>query len=410
MSGFQFELPAIVEDMLDHLETTPDALPLLQFAAAELWEARDTARRMLTHHAYAAMGGVAGALASHADRFVAELGAHKAPLVRALLLRLVTAERTRAIVPVAELRELSRESNEVQRLIDQLVDARLLVVQTLESGKGSTAEIIHESLIHGWPTLRRWLDENQDDAELVDQLRVAAHQWHHKGYDAGLLWRGAAADEARTLRARYKGPLSDVERGFLDAVIDHAAAQARRRRAGIIGGFATLSLIVVATMVLLVIIQKARELAQDNEHAAQIAQRDAETAGQDARRQRDEAERNLRQRIAAEQRATAITTAKREVDAELMKSKEALIRERDSATESADQAVRAQQRAEASARRAAMAEHKAQAAQAETARANREIAAALEKERVRVQQLTATLGTRPITELRKFNKPRKDPL
>src|SRR5205823_4999247 len=32
LAGFRFELPATVEDMLDHLETTPGALPLLQFA------------------------------------------------------------------------------------------------------------------------------------------------------------------------------------------------------------------------------------------------------------------------------------------------------------------------------------------------------------------------------------------
>ena len=43
--------PAIVEDMLDHLETTPGALPLLQFAASKLWDARDTARKLLTHRA-----------------------------------------------------------------------------------------------------------------------------------------------------------------------------------------------------------------------------------------------------------------------------------------------------------------------------------------------------------------------
>jgi hypothetical protein len=363
---------------------------------------------MLTHHAYAAMGGVAGALASHADRFVAGLGAHQTPLVRALLLRLVTTERTRAIVPITELRELSREVGEVQRLIDQMVDARLLVVQTLEGGKGSTAELIHDSLIQGWPTLRRWLDENQDDAELVEQLRVSAHQWHHKGCDAGLLWRGDAAGEASKLRARYKGPLSEIERGFLDAVIGHAAAQARRRRAAIVGGFVTLSLVVVATMVLLVIIQRSRELAQDNAHKAQIAQRDAEAAERDATRQRDEAERNLQERIAAERRATAITAAKREVDAELMKSKEELIRERDNATESAEQAMRAQERAETSARRATRAERKAQAAHAETSRANRALAAALAKEQARVQQLTATLGTKPITELRSFDKNKKE--
>ncbi|HEX8111534.1 MAG TPA: protein kinase [Kofleriaceae bacterium] len=399
LAGFQFELPATVEDMLDHLETTPDALPLLQFTAAKLWELRDTARRLLTHRAYAAIGGVAGALASHADRFVAELGAHRAPLVRDLLLRLVTAERTRAIVALDELSGLSREPGEVRRLIDQMVDARLLVVQTLEGGKGSTAEIIHDSLIEGWPTLRRWLDENQDDAELVDQLRVAAQQWHHKGYDPGLLWRGDAAVEAGKLRARYKGPLSGIERSFLDAVIAHDAAQVRRRRRAIVGGFAALSLIVVATMVLLVIIQRARELAQDNAHQAQIAQRNAEVAEQDARRQRDEAERNLQERIAAEQRTTAIATAKRVVDAELTKSKEELIRERDNATQSAEQAVRAQRRAEA-------ANREAQTAQAETARANGALAAALAKEQARVQQLTDKLGSVPITELKPFSRHR----
>ena len=116
-------------------------------------------------------------------------------------------------MPIDELRELSREVGEVQRLIDQMVDARLLVVQTLEGGKGSTVEIVHESLVQGWPTLRRWLDENQDDAALVDQLRIAARQWQQKGLDAGLLWRGDTADEAKRFRMRYKGPLSDVERG-----------------------------------------------------------------------------------------------------------------------------------------------------------------------------------------------------
>jgi serine/threonine protein kinase len=405
MAGFQFELPATVEDMLDHLETSPDALPLLQFAAAKLWESRDTARRLLTHQAYAAMGGAAGALASHADQFVAGLGATRTPLVRTLMLRLVTAERTRAIVPVAELRELSHEPGEVQRLIDQMIDARLLVVQTLEGGRGSTAEIIHESLIQGWPTLRHWLDENQDDAELVEQLRVSAHQWHHKGYDAGLLWRGEAAAEAGKLRARYKGPLSDVERGFLEAVVGHAAAQARRRRAAVVGGFSILSMIVIATMVLLVIIQRSRALAQDNERHAHSAQHTAELAEGDARRQRDEAERNLRDRIAADERTAAITSAKLEVDAELRQSNDQLILERDSATQSAHQAGEAQRRAETSARIATAAEAAAQAAHAATTQANHELAVALDKERTRSQQLADAIGSRPITVLKPFTRP-----
>ena len=156
-----------------------------------------------------------------------ELGPQKQALSRAILLRLVTPERTRAIVPLDELRELSREVGEVQRLVDQMVEARLLVVQTLEGGKGATVEIVHESLIHNWPTLRRWLDENQDDAAFVDQLRTAARQWNAKGRTPDLLWRGDTADEAKKFRKRYKGPLSDVERAFLDEVIALRAARSR---------------------------------------------------------------------------------------------------------------------------------------------------------------------------------------
>ncbi len=406
MAGFQFELPATVEDMLDHLETTPGALPLLQFAAAKLWESRDTARRLLTHHSYAQMGGVAGALASHADRVVKDLGPQKAGLVRALLLRLVTPERTRAIVPITELRELSREVGEIQRLIDQLVDARLLVVQTLEGGKGSTVEIVHESLVHGWPTLRRWLDENQDDAQLVDQLRVAARQWQQKSFDAGLLWRGESADEAKKFQKRYKGPLSDVERGFLDAVIHYETAQVRRRRAAVIGGFTALSLIVVATMVLLVIIQKSRTEAKANLAKAEISERQAQQNLEDL--QKKEAERLAEEK--AKQDAL-VTVGKTEEKLDIAKEDLAvtnaeLVKALDVANANEASAKRAQARAEESARIAEKAQTQAVAAKDETAKANRELQAALKKEQDRVKELVDKLGSKPIPGLKEFHKDR----
>jgi eukaryotic-like serine/threonine-protein kinase len=98
---------------------------------------------------------------------VAELPPHSQALARAVLMRLVTPERTRAIVSLDELGELSQRPDEVMRLVEHLVHARLLVVQSgpVEQGEsGKSVEIVHESLIHSWPLLRRWLDENQDDA------------------------------------------------------------------------------------------------------------------------------------------------------------------------------------------------------------------------------------------------------
>jgi serine/threonine protein kinase len=401
MAGFRFERGEIIEDMLNHLATTHGALPLLQFTAARLWETRDIARKQLTYQSYSQMGGVAGALASHADRVVADIGGQKAPLVRALMLRLVTAERTRAIVPIAELRELSREVGEVQRLIDQMVDARLLVVQSLEGGKGSTVEIVHESLVQGWPMLRRWLDENQDDAALVDQLRVAAKQWQQKNFDPGLLWRGDAAGEARKFRGRYKGPLLEVERGFLDAVIHHEAAQARRRRTAIIAGFTTLSAVVIAMMVLLVIVQKSRTAAKDKEAEAVVARKEAEER-LNQKIKADEATVVAQHTAVVAKEAEGVANVKLgESEEELRKKNIALADERDRANDNATAAERARGVAETNEHKAKKSEDDAVSARNDAERLARELQRALDKEHKRVVDLENTIGSKPVNELRK---------
>ncbi len=77
------------------------ALPLLQFTASRLWEGRDRERRLLTEASYRAFGGVGGALASHADSVLDGLSPAERRWARVLLLRLVTPERTRAVVDTA---------------------------------------------------------------------------------------------------------------------------------------------------------------------------------------------------------------------------------------------------------------------------------------------------------------------
>ncbi|HEV7559062.1 MAG TPA: protein kinase, partial [Kofleriaceae bacterium] len=407
MAGFRFEHPATVEDMLDHLSTTPGALPLLQFAAAKLWENRDRARRLLTHQSYQSMGGVGGALASHADRVIADIGASKQGLARSLLLRLVTPERTRAIVPMAELRELSREVGEVQTLVDQMVDARLLVSQTVDGGKGSTVEIVHESLVHGWPTLRRWLDENQDDAQLVDQLRTAARQWQAKGRDTGLLWRGDTADEAKKFRKRYKGPLSDVEHAFLEEVVTFELAVQRRRRTMVIGGFVALSIIVVATMVLLVIIQKrgaearhnllaaeeAEQLAKANQTEAEKQKADADVARAEAVKQLGIAHQKEKERDAAEK-------AKEKADTELVVTGKELDMSKEDLKKALDHAKRAQAKAEENEAKAERAEGSAVTAQKDAEKSADETKRLLEKEKDRVKALQKQIGSPAIDVLK----------
>ncbi|MFH2008951.1 MAG: protein kinase, partial [bacterium] len=265
MVSYRFENLAVVEEMLDELENTPGALPLLQFTAAKLWETRDSHQRMLREDSFHSMGGVGGALAAHADEVLSSLSPDDRKLVRSIFVRLVTSDGTRAIVDVAELRELSGNTGEVQRLVDYLVEARLLVVQTRTEAEGPAVEIVHESLITGWPLLKRWLDESQEHAAFLEQLRSAAKQWEAKGRAQGLLWRGEAEEEARRFERRYQGQLPGLQREYLDAVFDLATRASRRRRAVVTAIISILLVLVVVAGVALVWIRNAEQTARQAE-------------------------------------------------------------------------------------------------------------------------------------------------
>ena len=73
------------------------ALPLLAFAASRLWETRDREQGLLTREAYREIGGVAGALAQHAEATLERIGTQRVALVRELFRNLVTAQGTRAV-------------------------------------------------------------------------------------------------------------------------------------------------------------------------------------------------------------------------------------------------------------------------------------------------------------------------
>jgi serine/threonine protein kinase len=313
LTGYRYETPQIVEDMLEHLATTSSALPLLQFAASKLWESRDRDAKSLTWASYQALGGIAGALASHADSVMGELTSQSRTLARAVLLRLVTPERTRAIVSIDELSELSPERGEVRKVIDLLVGARLLVIQTGDGGAGATVEIVHESLIHSWPALHRWIEETQEDSQFLEQLRNAAKQWQGKGRDPGLLWRGEMVEEAGRFSRRYRGELGRQQRDFLKAVFDLDARASRRRQAAAIGGGVFLAGLLVAAVIALVVIRDAKGRAEKSAVAAhqsesEAKQRLAEVQAEELARRKAEAEKAAAQAATAKAETTVAMT------------------------------------------------------------------------------------------------------
>ncbi len=376
----RFESDALVGRMIDDLDATPGALPLLQFTAARLWELRDTSRRLLTETSYEQLGCVAGALASHADAVLAGMSSPRQALARVVLERLVTPERTRALVSLDERDALGPDPEAVDALVQHLATMRLVVIERGAEG-GHTVELVHESLIDRWPTLARWLDENQDDAALVARLRGAATQWEKSGRNEGILWRGEPAREALHWRARQRGMIGHREQAYLDAVRVLALRMVRRRRQLVAGTMAVLVVLLAAATVALIRIQRAEREATEQAvraetNAVTVRQQLTEIAAKE-RTLRDVVTSETLARARAEEAQRAAEEAQQQAETEATRARRAL----DEARQSRDHAVAAAAKARRAESRAKQAEAMARVAEAEVREEKRHAEAAAQEER-----------------------------
>ena len=182
-AGFAFESDAMVAELLTSISIAEGGLPLLQFALAELWEARDLATRQIRRAALDRIGGVAGALARHADGVLVGLAQADRALARRILLALITSENTRARRGASEL--VSHVAG-ATAVLDALVRGRLVVAR--ETDAGPVYEIAHEALIESWSTLRGWIDEDAGTRVARERLAAAVAEWERTGRASDALW------------------------------------------------------------------------------------------------------------------------------------------------------------------------------------------------------------------------------
>ncbi|MFZ5889864.1 MAG: protein kinase domain-containing protein [Myxococcota bacterium] len=387
-AGYRFESEAMVQEMVQHLEAVPGALPLLQFTAAQLWETRDAARRLLSEQSYRRLGGISGALVTHADRIVAKLPPVTQRLCRALFLHLITPERTRAVRSLEELNELLGAPVGLEELVDHLVASRLLV----QGSQGSSAvEIVHESLISSWPMLSGWLDESHEDSLFVEQISNAARQWQLKRKDSGLLWGGDMADELARFERRHLGELPEHAQAFVAAVLNQRSRSSRRKRRLMVAGVAAVVGLLASAAVALVVIRGAQKHAENSASVATRARADAERRlreVEDKERERQRAE--VRRRAAEEEVMRANQQVKLSNTELMLRNAELRV--------ALDRADELRRRAEAEQERAQESEGVARQAQDQAQRAARRLEELLEKERTRTERLSAQLGS-PLVEV-----------
>ncbi len=362
LHGYRFESDEIVNDMLREVDNAPGALPLLQFAASKLWDSRDRKSKQLTVASYEELGGLAGALTTHADAVVARLSSEQTQIAKSVFQRLVTSDGTRALVEADELVQLHSDPTQVQHILDHLINARLLQAQKRGAEKSAVLEVVHESLITRWPTLRRWLDENSEDAAFLEQLRTVAKQWDGRGRPDGALWRGDAAEDARRFRRRYQGELPRAEFDYLESVESLATRATRRKRRLIVASFAVLIALVMAAGVAFFWVRDAEQSALEEKGRAEAAATRAKKSEKEATKAKAEVQAQLdevqqaqaQEKAAKEEAATAkeeTANVERMSRAELEKEIERTRAEKNKAQDAQRKAQDAQRKAEAAAKK-----------------------------------------------------------
>lgn len=264
--GVEFASAELVDELVRSTERAEGGLPLLQFALAELWQARGPGDT-IDEQTLAAVGGVSGALARHADRVLAGLGPAQRDTARGLLLALVRRDGTRLRRPAEAL---CAERPGRRAVLDALVRGRLLVARQSEGAYA--VEIAHEALVDGWPTLARWLADDAEARQVRERLQQAAADWQRLERDPQLLWSGPQLREAERLDA---AALGSAERGFVQA----SRRRRRRRRLVRIGAAVGLPLLVLLIWAGLTLQARLERAARIDDRLAQARQQMEAAAG-----------------------------------------------------------------------------------------------------------------------------------
>jgi len=258
--------PGLVDLLVREVEGQPGALPLLSHALRRTWERREG--RTLTVAGYQATGGIRGCVAQSAEQLHESLTTRQRPLLRQVLLRLVSAAQGGDPVRTRVPRRLLLTDPDREQIVERLVAARLVTAD------GDTVQIAHESLARAWPRLSNWLDDDVEGQRILGHLTASADAWNGMGRPDSELYRGSRLSQALEWQHDANPVLTAAEADFLAAgaavrnAEEQAAAQqaqhqarTRRRTRLLLSGVAALLAAALVAGVLAVHQQREREAA-----------------------------------------------------------------------------------------------------------------------------------------------------
>jgi len=197
----------------------PGALPLMQFALKDLFDAEQTKGGIiaLTLSNYLGRGGIDEALERHANASLEELTDEEKDLARSVFSGLIEIGRstqdTRRTALSNELIPIGAHAEAVKSVVQKLASARLITTDA------TTVTISHEKLIDAWPWLKKLVNENRDVIALQNEIAEDAKEWEGHARDSSYLYTGARLANAREKMEVKKLALSGLAQNFVETGI-----------------------------------------------------------------------------------------------------------------------------------------------------------------------------------------------
>jgi tetratricopeptide (TPR) repeat protein/energy-coupling factor transporter ATP-binding protein EcfA2 len=208
----------LTERLLEDVKQEPGNLPLLEFALTELWKKQR--QRTLTHQAYAEIGGVAKALANHAETVYAKLNETQQKQAQRIFLQLVhPGEGTEDTRRVATRGEVGADNWD---LVTHLAgaEARLVVTGRNEETEEETVEVVHEALLREWQQLRNWMESDRTFRIWQEELRSRRRRWQQNERNEEDVLTGSLLSAAEAWLNERQADLSPEDREFIQLSVE----------------------------------------------------------------------------------------------------------------------------------------------------------------------------------------------
>ncbi|MBU54659.1 MAG: hypothetical protein CL920_38680 [Deltaproteobacteria bacterium] len=234
MLGYTLDDEDLLDEIIGSLKDETSSLPLLQFTLSMLWERRDKVHKTLRRKEYEEIGGIEGALASHAEALLEKMSSKELSTIRRILLKMVTPAGTRKVISKRAL--LDQQPKEAEEVLTALVQSRLVSVRKSQNEEGTESmfELAHESLLKHWHQLAEWVHESDEERLKLDEVEQGAELWRRRGRREEETWQGEGLRDILQTFANHEIGLSSLAREFLEASQNAEKKRTRRKQRNVL--------------------------------------------------------------------------------------------------------------------------------------------------------------------------------